>query len=313
MASAIGIDVSKDKIDVASSDGKWHSVFKTTPRELKRCAKLLKKRKPERVVVEATGGYERPVLHALHCAGLAVILLQPARARYFSRSLGSKAKTDAKDALVLAKMGATLLLDERCWEPLSPALEDLRSLVAHRDHLVQYLEDARKRLRAASPSVRLSIERTLTTHSDEVKEVEKMIRQVIVQDASLKRRDELLREVKGVGFVTSSVLLARMPELGKIKRNEAVSLAGLAPFNRDSGTKTGKRFIFGGRARVRTALYMAVMGGRSNTVLRSYYEGLVARGKAKKAAKIACARKLLIHLNSLLRSYYASQEEVSLS
>ena len=314
MASAIGIDVAKDKIDVASSDGKWCATFKTTARELKRCAKQLKKNhKPERVVVEATGGYERVVLHALHQENLAVVLIQPARARQFARAMGVKAKTDTKDALVLAKMGATLLLEENCWEPPSPSVEELRSLVAHRDHLIQFIGDAQKRLPAASPAVRKSIERTLKVPRQEVKTVEKLIRQLLAKDTSLKERDELLRSVKGVGFVTSIVLLSHMTELGKLNRGEAASLAGLAPFNRDSGTKTGKRHIVGGRARVRKALYMAVMGGRYNPVLRSYNAQLVDRGKAKKAAKIACARKLLIYLNTLMRGYYASQAQGAVS
>jgi len=312
MASEIGIgvDVAKDKIDVATSDGRLLGTFATSRTQLKKCAKLIMKSEPVRVVVEATGGYEQVVLKTLHTAGVPVILIQANRARNFAKAMSIRAKTDPKDSAVLAEMGATILKEERLWAPLSPSVEKLRGLVKRRDQLVQMIEDETKRQRGVPAEIKKSLARIIKFLKKEQASIEKQILKVLDGDAELKERFELLQETNGVGFVTAVVLLSELPELGRMNRNEAVALAGLAPWNRDSGQRIGKRFISGGRSRVRSALYMGAMGARrSNIELNRLYDRLIQKGKAPKLAKIACARKLLIHLNSQMRKYYEGQEE----
>jgi transposase len=262
------------------------------------------------VVVEATGGYEQVVLKTLYTAGVPVILIQANRARNFAKAMSIRAKTDPKDAAVLAEMGATILKEERLWAPLPASVEKLRGLVKRRDQLVQMVEDETKRLRGVPAEIKKSLARMIKLLKKEQASIEKQIQKVIDGDIELKERFELLQETNGVGFVTAAVLLSELPELGRMNRNEAVALAGLAPWNRDSGQKNGQRFISGGRSRVRSALYMGTMGARrSNIELNRLYDRLIQKGKAPKLAKIACARKLLIHLNSQMRQYYEAQEE----
>ena len=306
----IGIDVAKDKVDVATSDGKLLGTFATSRTQLKKCAKLIMKSEPARVVVEATGGYEQVVLRTLHAAGVPVILIQANRARNFAKAMSIRAKTDPKDAAVLAEMGATILKNERLWAPLSPSVETLRGLVKRRDQLVQMIEDETKRLRGVSTEIKRSLARMIKFLKKEQAGIEKQVHEAINRDAERKEGFELLQETKGVGFVTAAVLLSELPELGRMNRSQAVALAGLAPWNRDSGQKNGQRYISGGRSRVRRALYMGVMGARrSNVELTRQYDRLIQKGKAPKLAKIACARKLLIHLNSQMRKHYEGQEE----
>ena len=268
------------------------------------------KSEPVRVVVEATGGYEQVVLKTFHTAGVPVILIQANRARYFAKAMSVQAKTDAKDAAVLAEMGSTILTREDVWVPRTAPVEKLRGLVKRRDQLVQMIEDETKRRRGAATEITESLNRMIQLLKEEQAGIEQQIHEVVDSDTELKERFELLKETNGVGFVTAAVLLSELPELGRMNRKQTVALAGLAPWNRDSGKKEGKRFIRGGRARVRSALYMAVMGARrSNTELTRQYDRLIQKGKPPKVAKIACARKLLIHLNSQMRRYYQAQEE----
>ncbi len=301
----IGIDVSKDKVDVACrSSAEVAPVWERTEVALADLARTLRDLGDCRVVLEASGGYEREVLHALWTAGVEVFMVQPARARHFARSLGRYAKTDAIDASVLARMAEVAVEGEQPWRPREDDVERLRELVHRRDHMVAHINAETKRLYAAHlVVVRQSIERVLAVLHEERTALEERIEKLCERSELLAPRLEVLTSVSGVGLITAAVLIAEVPELGTLRRNEIAALVGVAPMTRESGKWSGHRFIIGGRTRARCALYMAALVGiRWNDHLRGFYGRLVARGKPKKVALVAVMRKLLIHLNSNLRA-----------
>jgi transposase len=312
MASTIGvgIDVSKDKVDVASSDGQLLGTWEQTPEGLAALAEELVELGPYRVILEASGGFERDALATLHAAGLPVVLVQPARARSFAKAIGKLAKTDAIDAQVLARMALVAVEDAPLWTPLSSELAELRQLVYRRDHLVKHLDSERKRLRRVEGFVRESIERLISFIREEKKRVEQRIDQLIASTTQLRDAASTLEGVTGIGRTTAAALLVTLPELGQVNRRQIAALAGLAPINRDSGTFTGRRFTQGGRARARKALYMAALVSmRHNDQIRALYTRLKSRGKPSKVAMVACMRKLLIHLNTLLKPHHVQQPD----
>ncbi len=295
----VGIDVAKAALDVfIGSDG---AAFSATNDEVG-IRELLGQLKPtDFVILEATGGLETPVASALAAAGIAVAIVNPRQVRDFARATGRLAKTDALDAEVLARFGEAVRPQAR---PLADEqAQALEALVTRRRQLVEMLT-AEKNRRANAPKVLHRsldehirwLEKRLSGFDDELGE--------LIRDTPLWReRDELLRSVPGVGKVLSSTLLAHLPELGALNRKQIAALAGLAPFNRDSGTLRGSRCIWGGRAQVRRVLYMATVAGvRSNPVIKNFYTQLRARGKYPKSALTACMRKLLVILNAMLHN-----------
>ena len=295
----VGIDVAKAQLDVAiGPNGESFSVAndETGIKE------LLRRLEPaDLVIIEATGGLEVPVASALATAGIAVAVVNPRQVRDFARATGQLAKTDALDAQVLARFGEAV-------KPQVRALRDaqaqaLEALVNRRRQLVEMLT-AEKNRRANSPKV---IHKSIDEH---IRWLEKRLSGLDDELAGLVRetpiwreRDELLRTVPGVGKVLSITLLAHLPELGALNRKQIAALAGLAPFNRDSGSLRGSRCIWGGRAQVRRVLYMAVVAAvRSNPVIKNFYAQLRARGKYPKSALTACMRKLLVILNAMLHN-----------
>lgn len=310
----IGIDVSKDKVDVASSDGGVLGTWEQTPEELAALAEELVELGPYRVILEASGGYERDALATLHAAGLPVVLVQPRRARSFAKAIGKLAKTDAIDAQVLARMALVAVEDAPLWTPLGSELAELRQLVSRRDHLVKHLDAERKRLRGADGFARESLERSISFVREEKKRVEQRIDQLIASTTQLREAAAALEGVAGIGRTTAAALLATLPELGQVNRRQIAALAGLAPMNRDSGTFTGRRFTQGGRTRARKALYMAALVAmRHNDHIRALYTRLKARGKPTKVAMVACMRKLLVHLNTTLRPPHVHQPDTQRS
>ena len=253
------------------------------------------------VVYEATGRYHRDFEEALAEAGLPLARANPLRARRFAQSMGRNAKTDAVDAAVLARMGAAL--DLRSTEPPSPALRDLGDLTAAREALVRDRVAAlnrRKGLRLAL--LRRQCRLRLAQIERQLKAVDAEIARMLAGDEGLARRAELLVSIPGVGRATAAGLLAAMPELGGLDAKATASLAGLAPVARESGQWRGKRFIQGGRARVRRLLYMAAVAAvRHNPDLGRKYCDLIGRGKPPKVALVAVMRKLLLLANALLR------------
>jgi len=308
MASAvgIGIDVSKDKVDVAGSDGELVRVVARTADALSDLAAELSQRAVHRVVLEASGGYERLVLDVLHAAGLPVVLVEPRRARALAKGLGRRAKTDAIDAGVLAWMARYAVESDALWQPRTEAKECLRGLVLRRRQLVDTIDAEVKRHRASRTSLtRDSHERTLAFLRQEKREVEKCIDATVAELDELRGAVQTLEAVRGVGRVTATTLLATVPELGTLPRGNLAALVGVAPYNRDSGKSSGPRYIHGGRAFARKVLYMAAVAAirHHSGPLRQLYTRLREHGKPAKVAIVACMRKLLTHLNSLMRRH----------
>lgn len=307
MASAVfaGIDVSKAKVDVACrGEGGISGEFPRDVRGLEAMAAKLRESGVARAVVEASGGYELLVLQVLHAAGVPVVLIQPLRSRHFAKSVGRKAKTDAIDAAILAWMAEVAVEDSACWQPRTPAEAALRELVQRRQQLVVFIDAEKKRLAAAATeAVVESIGAVLQALSSQVKQLEGRIGALVEDSPAIRPKVEVLAGVRGVGTLTAVTLLTEVPELGTLSRREVAALVGVAPITRESGTWSGKRFIHAGRTRARNALYMAALAGiRHNDHLQDFYSRLVKRGKPKKVGLVAVMRKLLLHLNALLRS-----------
>ena len=298
--SNVGIDVSKDWLDIVviPSGETWRT--ENIAEEIDVLVKRLEQLKPERIIIEATGGYERLVTSKLYLAKLPVCRLNPKRVRYFARSVGQLAKTDKLDAKVLARFG----------EVVKPALTQLPSdqeellsaLLARREQLTAMRVAESNRMDTAPARVRPSLNEHLTWLKNQIKQLDREIDDFIDQDPDLKEKDDFLQEVQGIGKKTSAKLIADVPELGHCDRKQIAALIGTAPYNHDSGYKKGQRSISGGRPDVRRILYMATLAAtRHNPVIRAFYQRLLKAGKKKKVAIVACMRKLLTILNAILR------------
>lgn len=305
-AVCVGIDVSQQSLEICVCDEQrilQRGSIDNNPKALGKWAKQLARLHPEHVVVEATGGLERNVVGALAEAGVAVAVVNPRQARAFAQAIGRLAKTDSLDAELLAEMGRRLKPPARALPP--PAVRLLRELLGRREDLIGMRTAERNRWRqAVEPRVRRSIAKMLLSLDKHLADVEQQLDDFFTQQPELASREKQLRTVKGVGPQVARALLLELPELGTLTRREAAALAGLAPFNADSGKWRGKRRIMGGRGLARRKLYMgALSASRTNKVLKPVYERMVAAGKKKKVALVAVARRLLIHLNSLLRGW----------
>jgi len=310
--TGVGIDVGKDKVDVAIGDV-YIGEFPTTEQGLDEMVTRLAKLDMPRAVVEASGGYEAPVLYALHDGSIDVVLVQPRRARQFAKAMGMLAKTDEIDAVVLAKMAQAPLPDPS-WTAPAEHVADLRALVAARRQLVGERDALTLRLRRAREVVRKSLERLRKAVTKEIGVLETRIQAHIRAHDDLRRDAQVLHETKGVGPVATSTLLARVPELGTLNRRQIAALVGAAPMNNDSGKRKGHRSIRGGRSDVRTVLYMATLvATRHNEHIKAFYTRLLARGKQKKVAIVAAMRKLLIHLNSQLKRARSAPTDAALT
>jgi transposase len=300
----VGIDVSSQTLEVASTgdDKTWQAGNDSSG--IEQLVGQLKALGPELVVLEATGGYEFEAACAIQAAGLAVAVVNPRTARDFARSMGALAKTDALDARMLAVFARVLHQHpqrERFIKPLADAeLHRLQALVLRRRQVVQMLTSERQRMRLSHAAARPSIERVIEFLKRELADSDTDIAaHVQHHHAELARA---LTSVPGVGTACASVLLAELPELGKLDRRRIAALVGVAPLNRDSGQMRGQRTIWGGRADVRRTLYMATLVGvRHNPILRTYYERLLSAGKRKKVALVAAMRKLLTMLNAMAK------------
>lgn len=304
MASiGVGIDVSKDWLDVATSAAApWR--VPNTPEGLRQLLAQLQSLEVHRIVLEASGGYEVLALHALHGAGHAVVLVQPIRARHFARALGQYAKTDRIDAQVLAQMARLAVEEAPLWQPVEEHLADLKALVERRQQLLVQRDAEKKRLRFARDVVRPDLEQAVADLTRRVQDIEQRIDEQVAQNTRLTEEVAVLESVRGVGRISAATLRVLVPELGTLTRQQVAALVGVAPMNRDSGAKSGHRYIRGGRDSARQTLYMAALAAtRWNSIIKAQYLHLVQRGKKPKVALVACMRKLLIHLNSRMRSY----------
>lgn len=296
----VGIDVSKEHLDVAVSGQKRVSRVRNDEAGLELIERQLQNKKPQLIVIEASGGYERPPARALASAGFPVALVNARQVRDFARSTGQLAKTDAIDARVLARFA----------EAVKPAVsrfgdeaaEQLRDLELRRRQLVEMTVAERNRLRQ-TPRTAGRIEEHLRWLEEEVKRTEKDIEGLIQSDPDLAVRAAILTSVPGVGRVLALTILSSLPELGLLNRKEIAALVGVAPLNWDSGTLRGKRAIWGGRAHVRAILYMAALvASRHNPIICALYQRLCEAGKPKKVALVAAMRKLLVILNTMVRT-----------
>jgi transposase len=306
MAPCVGIDVAKHTLEwnLAGEEKIQHA--RNEPRPIAQLVRQLVALDPARIIVESTGGYERTLITKLAEAGLRVVLVNPRRVRSFGQALGILGKTDAIDARLLALFG------EKVEPPIRPILQGrarlLADLVARRRQLVSMVVAEKNRRETASAAVRRSIEALLRVLAQQVRELDKRIEQALLEDIESAELAALLQSVPSVGPGVTRTLLVDLPELGHLGRREIAALVGIAPFARDSGKLRGVRYIRGGRASVRTALYLAAMNAsRFNPVLRSLYQRLRQAGKPPKLAFVAVARKLLTILNAIAREKVAWQ------
>jgi transposase len=297
----VGIDVSKERLDVCSlPDGGTFSVANDRAGIDELIARLLEGVRPELVVLEATGKYERPAAVAVAAAGIAVAVVNPRQARDFAKAAGRLAKTDRIDAQVLARFAGAV-------GPRPSVLPDeearvLQDILLRRRQLLEMMVAEKNRLQMASEAVARRIAAHVRWLEKELSRVDRELDEAVRESETWRANEELLRSVPGVGPVLARTLLAELPELGTLPRRRLCALVGVAPFNRDSGTFRGKRQVWGGRAPVRAALYMgALVATRHNPLIREFYERLLAAGKPKKVALVASMRKLLSILNAVMR------------
>jgi transposase len=296
----VGIDVSKAQLDTSFGAEDEVVGFCNDEQGIARLLERLNDSRPALVVMEASGGYETAVASAIAAAGWRLAVVNPRQVRDFARATGRLAKTDRIDAKVLSAFGKAV-------EPHITRLPDeeaqaLQGLLLRRQQLVAMRAQERQRLEHAQGHMRKQIKKHIDWLDQEIDKLDIDITAGLRKSPAWRAKDELLRSFKGVGPITSGTLLVALPELGSLDRRTIAALVGLAPFNWDSGKMRGRRAIHGGRARIRTLLYMSATAAvRSNPVIRAFYERLKARGKPHKVAMVACMRKMLTILNAMIR------------
>jgi transposase len=295
----VGMDVSKAQVDVALRPAGRFAVSNDET-GVARLVEQLRAVAPTLIVLEATGGWELPVAGALAAAGLSVVVVNPRQIRDFAKATGQLAKTDALDAQVLAHFAEVIQPEPR---PLpDEQTQALAALVTRRRQLIEMLTAEKNRLTSARALVRKNLRAHITWLERALEQADTDLADAIRQSPVWREKDELLRSVPGIGPVLTTTLLANLPELGTLTHKQIAALVGVAPLNRDSGTLRGRRTVWGGRAQVRTVLYMGtIVAARFNSVIRAFYQRLCAAGKAKKVALVACMRKLLTIVNAMLK------------
>lgn len=296
----LGIDVSKDSLDLGRIDETGSLRFANSAEGIDQLTKHALEIKPALIVMEATGGYETAAVLGLSVAGLPVVVVNARQVRDFARSSGKLAKTDSIDARLLAQFGKVFRPEPKPI-PDSQAIE-IKALSVRRVQIQEMIVAETNRLHLADFEVKDDIRTHIAFLKDRLCKIEKDISRVVKSSPVWREKDQIIRSVPGAGPVLSSTLLAHLPELGQLNRRQIAMLVGVAPINHDSGRMRGSRHIWGGRGPVRTALYMATLvASRYNPVISKFYQRLVAAGKAKKVALVACMRRLLIILNTMVR------------
>jgi transposase len=296
----VGIDVAKDRLDVAVRPGGEAFTVERNAAGLAQLCGKLRPLAPRIVALEATGGFETVAVAALAAAGLPVVVVNPAQIRAFAKAIGQRAKTDPIDADVIAHFAEATGI-----QPLplpDEATRLLADLVARRRQIIDMIGAERQREKRATPRAKKSIARLVRALEKELTSVDTDIDDAVRGSPAWRDKEDLLSSVPGVGPTIARTLIAELPELGTLDRKRIAALAGLAPFTRQSGKWRGKSFIGGGRTAVRTALFMgAMVAKKHNPILKAFFDRLVAAGKPKMVALIAVARKLLTILNAILR------------
>jgi len=297
----VGMDVSQETVDVAVQPGTAFQIA-NDEQGITGAVERLQALQPTLIVLEATGGLEVPLAGALAAVGLPVVVINPRQVRDFARATGQLAKTDRLDAQILARFA------EAIRPPVVRPVPDeqtqaLAALVARRRQLIEILTAEKNRLRLAAHPIQKRLRAHILWLEKELESTTTDLTRMMRASPVWREKEEVLRSVPGVGPVLTTTLFANLPELGTLTRKEVAALAGVAPFPRDSGTLKGRRAIWGGRAHVRAALYMAALvATRRNPVIRTFYQRLCQAGKAKKLALTACMRKLLTILNAMVKS-----------
>jgi transposase len=301
MGAFVGIDVSKEGLDVHVLRG-WAERVDNTLAGLQELKRRLAELSVERIVLEATGGYERLAVAELSLAKLPVVVINPRQVRDFAKAIGRLAKTDEIDAEVLARFAEAVRPELR---PLPDDVQQkLQEILTRRGQLIQMRTAENNRLgQLANRAMREGLQKHLAFLKKQLDQLEKDLDRLIRDTPAWQAKVDLLQTVPGIGPQTARTLVAQLSELGAASRQQIAALVGVAPMNRDSGTLRGKRTTMRGRATVRTALYMATLNAsRFNQVIRAHYQKLLAAGKPKKVALVACMRKLLAILNAMLRN-----------
>lgn len=297
----VGVDVSKHRLDIAArpSGDVWE--VRHDGSGIEELVLSMKSLNPTIVLLEASGGMELRLVSALAVASVPVVVVNPRQVRDFARATGKLAKTDALDAKVLAHFA------EAVHPPARPLPDEdtqaINSLLTRRHQVVSMLVSEKNRLGSCVDAVRPRIQAHIAWLEQEVSDLDEGLRQALRESPLWQEKNDLLLSVPGVGEQVSFALLAYLPELGSLNRRQIAALVGVAPFNRDSGSLRGKRTVWGGRARVRSVLYMgALVASRYNPTIKAFYERLLEAGKPKKVALTACMRKLLTILNSMIKN-----------
>jgi transposase len=310
--SYVGIDVAKANLEVFLQDtGKYLEVENSQKAITKQLVKQLRNKSSTLVVLEATGGYESLLVKTLQENGVSVAVVNPRRVRDFAKGIGRDAKTDSIDAKTIAFYGQVTKP-----EPVmakSESEEKLAALVTRRQQLLELINQESNRLQQTPDrEIQKFIRKMLDSLQKQLKEIDERMSACVKEDTANLRKVEILRSAKGCGDVLISTSIAELPELGKLNNAEIAKLVGLAPLNRDSGTWSGKRFISGGRSHIRRVLYMATLvATRCNQKIKTYYQHLLSRGKPKKVALVACMRKFLTILNTIVKNNVLWTDETS--
>lgn len=297
----IGIDVSKKTLDVCSYPDKQKAQFSNDAAGHQQLLEAMRKVQPTLIVMEATGGLEFEATALLVTSGLPVAVINPRNARDFAKAVGLLAKTDQVDAWALARFASAVRPEQR--EIKSEALRGLEEVLTRRRQLVDMVTAESNRKGQASANMAKEIDEHISWLKQRIKSADLDLGKAVKASPAWKAKADVLTSVPGIGSVATFTLLAELPELGTLNRREICALVGVCPFNRDSGTLRGKRSIWGGRTSVRAVLYMAALvATRHNPVIKQFYQKLLDAGKLKKVALVACMRKLLVILNSMVRN-----------
>lgn len=308
IALFVGIDVAKDTLDVAVRPTAETWQVPNDPTGLSALVEQLQALAPTLVILEATGGFERPLLAALAVAALPVVRANPRQVRAFAQAVGILAKTDRLDAGVLAHFAAAVKPVPR---PLPDAVtQELAALLVRRRQVVEMLTAERNRLGTAPSRIQEAIQQHITWLEGQLRGLDDDLTHAIQCSAVGQAKEAVLRSMPGVGPVLSRTLLGQVPELGILRHKQVAALVGVAPFNRDSGTWRGRRMVWGGRGGVRAVWYMGTLvATRFNPVIKAFYTRLLAAGKGKKVALTACMRKLLTIMNAMVRDMHPWQPQ----
>lgn len=301
----VGVDVSMQELDICIRPRNKHWKLPNNETGFKKLEALIKPYKPANIVLEGTGGIEKPAAIYLALKGFPVTVINPRQIRDFARATGNLAKTDRIDALIIALFAEAVKPDPRFIPDIQRM--ELNDLNTRRHQLTNMRVAENHRLaRAVTPALKNSIQRVIKLLDEQLADINDKIQKIIAENPVWKEQNDMLQSVKGVGEKTAGALIAGLPELGKVNRREIASLVGVAPFNEDSGKKKGRRRIRGGRSDVRKSLYMAAfVATRCNPLIKEFHDRLMAQGKRKKIVIIACIRKLLTILNAKMKDYYA--------